>query len=236
MTPADLLTYDGTTQPIAEWALDYGIPADLIIERLKQGQSIEAAITTMMPFAPEKPRHDGRAHVYTHDGETLTIREWAERTGIARATLTQRLARGMPIAEAIDKDFNMQRERPYSHNGETKTLAEWARHAGIGYDTLLYRVSKLGMTIGDAIAMRKHSRPHGQKPKLKPSATRIKPTRTPSVSPGKPENIVITVGGLRIEISTIGRGLGLNFLPSKGTGGGSTARECAQIDFSSEAP
>ena len=27
MTRNDLLTFDGVTQPISEWALDYGIPA-----------------------------------------------------------------------------------------------------------------------------------------------------------------------------------------------------------------
>ncbi len=220
MTVADLLTFDGITQPVSEWALDYGIPAELIIERLQQGQSVEAAITTMMPFAT--PQRDGRAHSYTHDGVALTIREWAARSGVPRATLTQRLRRGMSIGEAINPDLN-RKNVTHTHNGETRTVREWADHTGINYETLHYRLRKLGMSIGDAIAMQKHAKPSSCKHRL-------------STLKGELAPVVITLAGYRIEIATNGRGVVVNFEPSIGTGGGSTAQESAQIDFPQDAP
>lgn len=45
------LTFDGTTQPISEWALDYGITPAVIIARLERGLSIEEAITKPMVVA-----------------------------------------------------------------------------------------------------------------------------------------------------------------------------------------
>lgn len=221
MTPDDLLTYDGTTQPVSEWALDYGIPADLIIERLKQGQSIEAAITTMMPFTASKQA--SRARTYAHDGLTLTIAEWSERSGVPKATLTQRLARGMPIGEAINPDLN-RKNATHTHNGETRTIREWADQTGIKYETLHYRLSRLGMVIGEAIAMQKHAKPSSPSRKQKAPATN-----------GELAPVVISLAGYRIEITAKGRGVVVNFEPSEGTGGGSTASECAEIDFLKEA-
>jgi hypothetical protein len=45
MTRADLLTLNGVTQSITEWALDYGITPDVIMQRLRKGKTVEAAIT-----------------------------------------------------------------------------------------------------------------------------------------------------------------------------------------------
>lgn len=48
MTPATILEYDGISQPITEWALDYGITPAIIIGRLERGEAIANAITTPM--------------------------------------------------------------------------------------------------------------------------------------------------------------------------------------------
>lgn len=48
MTPETILEHDGTSQPIIEWALDYGITPSIIIARLERGLSIADAITTPM--------------------------------------------------------------------------------------------------------------------------------------------------------------------------------------------
>ena len=52
MTRYDCLTYQGITQPVVEWALDYGIPSALILTRLKSGASVERAITKPMTAKP----------------------------------------------------------------------------------------------------------------------------------------------------------------------------------------
>ncbi|MER9763714.1 hypothetical protein [Mesorhizobium sp. M0138] len=52
MNRNDLLTFDGITQSINEWALDYGIRTELIIARLKRGAEVERAITLPMRATP----------------------------------------------------------------------------------------------------------------------------------------------------------------------------------------
>lgn len=37
----------------------------------------------------------------THNGETLTLAEWAERSGVGYTTLLKRLGRGVPVALAL---------------------------------------------------------------------------------------------------------------------------------------
>lgn len=46
-------------------------------------------------------RENGR--YLTHDGATLNVTEWAERTGISMATITRRLNGGWPVDEALSK-------------------------------------------------------------------------------------------------------------------------------------
>jgi hypothetical protein len=52
MNRDELLTFDGITQSINEWALDYGIPAKTIMSRLQQGMPVERAITKPILVKP----------------------------------------------------------------------------------------------------------------------------------------------------------------------------------------
>jgi hypothetical protein len=52
MTRNDLLAHDGVTQPITEWALDYGITPELILSRLSRGMRVGLAITKPMKTKP----------------------------------------------------------------------------------------------------------------------------------------------------------------------------------------
>lgn len=49
-----MLTHDGITQPVTEWALDYGIYPNVITDRLARGWTIDRAITTPMIVAPRQ--------------------------------------------------------------------------------------------------------------------------------------------------------------------------------------
>lgn len=207
VSPADLLTYDGTTQPVSEWALDYGIPAGQIIQRLQQGQSVEAAITTMMSSGT--PKRGRRAQTHYHDGVSLTLREWSELSGTPYRLIVDRIRRGYPIGVAIGNSYGRKGHNPpdyqpatpstitarhpnarlHTFNGMTMTVAEWASHLGIKHSALRTRIARRG-SLAEALCM--------------PKGTY--------------------------------RGQGANFDPSEGTGGGSTAQESAQIDFPSEVP
>lgn len=51
----------------------------------------------------EQARNTTRSHTLTYDGATKTVSEWAEITGIHKATIAQRVARGMSVEEALTK-------------------------------------------------------------------------------------------------------------------------------------
>ncbi|GBD48534.1 hypothetical protein [Methylopila sp. Yamaguchi] len=104
-----ILTHADVTQPVEEWALDYGITPELIEHRMARGWTTAAAIETPMDApkgwrlpklvasAPdEKPaRHGNSSIIVEHDGRALSLREWSARLGIAHATLYARHRRGM---------------------------------------------------------------------------------------------------------------------------------------------
>lgn len=113
MTPETIIAFEGVEQPIAEHALDYGIPASRIVMRLLAGWSVEDAITRPVSVAtgmePRKShntkhptkRQQRTGRAYTLNGETATIAEWSEKTGIKVATINYRLRQGIPFADAI---------------------------------------------------------------------------------------------------------------------------------------
>lgn len=121
MTNDDLLTFNGVTQPITEWALDYGIYPNVIVNRLARGWTIERAITKPMAAAPaqrlspahfphlpslarsRKPAKGERrsAQLVEHNGRLLTLKQWSAIVGISPATLRHRLKSGLPTAQAL---------------------------------------------------------------------------------------------------------------------------------------
>lgn len=118
------LTHDGITQPITEWALDYGIYPNVIADRLARGWSVERAITTPMivapgqrlihthlPGTPKPPRPKPvpksspprpRNKLFMSGDVALTIGQWSELTGISKQSLRNRVRQGMTMAEAIE--------------------------------------------------------------------------------------------------------------------------------------
>ena len=228
MTPATTLTYDGVSQSIVDWALDYGITPSIIIGRLERGETIDRAITTPMKLGtgrqrlvlPELesfianervtwrkehrkvrrrnaatelshareltsvPMKQSRAlQTLTFDCMTMTVSEWAERTGISAATIRFRLRAGWPISKALGKDVRTS----------DVTRAELARESGIDPRTVDSRMRR-GWSLDDALSM-------------PPRA------RMGRFAHGRP-------------------GVVSDFSPFDGTGAGSTAQETPNITFS----
>lgn len=118
-----MITMDGITQPIVEWALDYGIYPAVISDRLARGWTAERAITAPMMVAPHqrlngkflpglpKCRHPKATltrpnplrpkKLYEWHDRGLTITELSRSTGISTQSLRNRMARGLTIAQAV---------------------------------------------------------------------------------------------------------------------------------------
>lgn len=165
MTPETIILFDGVEQSIADHALDYGIPASRIILRINAGWSIEAAITRPVSIAtgvePRRKQPDQKAkgyvrrqggpRVFAYAGKVLTIKQWAQETGISERSIRNRLWRGASIERAMtDADLRKSKSPLITHNGETKSLRSWAKQAGISPQLLRHRLAK-GMPLDDAL-------------------------------------------------------------------------------------
>lgn len=184
MTPATILEHDGIKQPIKEWALDYGITPAIIIGRLERGMSTADAITTPMrtgyrgqklvsrdmetfiasnarraahePSKPNGPRGK-TGHTYTHDGKTLTVKEWSELTGLQTGTIRLRIRSGWPsdrvFAPKITKPKPVKVAKPKRCvTGMTRAeLVAAAERVGIKPGTVWSRMDR-GWTLERALS------------------------------------------------------------------------------------
>ncbi|MFJ6898123.1 hypothetical protein [Streptomyces hokutonensis] len=112
----------GENKTLGEWAADSrcAVKREALRTRLALGWDTEDAIT--------RKRHDKPTLEHTYQGRTLTLRGWAEQSGIKYHTLYNRLAKAhMSFEEALLKGA----EGPHftlavTAFGETKPLSHWA--------------------------------------------------------------------------------------------------------------
>jgi hypothetical protein len=83
-----LLTHNGITLSISQWAKKLGVRVNQIYGRKRRGWSDEKILTT--PFAPLKKK---RWPFLTFKGETKTQKEWANELGVSTAVINARLNR-----------------------------------------------------------------------------------------------------------------------------------------------
>lgn len=91
-----LLIFRGRTQPMSAWAEELKIPYVTLQQRLRNGWSVERALST--PASPKSRK-------LTFDGRTLTIPEWAKVLGVRSDVILRRLSRGRTIAEALARNY-----------------------------------------------------------------------------------------------------------------------------------
>jgi hypothetical protein len=89
-----LLTHNGQTKCMSEWAREYGLATERIHARLASGWPVSAAITT--PAAARK-KHP----LFAFAGKTQNIEQWARDIGIHPATLRSRLVNEWPVERAL---------------------------------------------------------------------------------------------------------------------------------------
>lgn len=91
------LTFNNKTQTLAMWANETGINAETIAYRLKNKWTIDSALTTAVRGSVDSPLS---THV-TYQGEIFSLTELAEKYGLNRGTLSNRLVSGWGIEAAV---------------------------------------------------------------------------------------------------------------------------------------
>lgn len=92
--------WDKSFKTFYDWAICNGYQDDLTIDRIDSNGNYEPS-NCRWATNKEQQNHTSYNHLYTYKGETLTIIQWAERTGIHPNMLYKRLRRGWSIEKAI---------------------------------------------------------------------------------------------------------------------------------------
>lgn len=136
-----LLTCQGETRTIAEWAERTGLHPTVLRGRIvRLGWTDEEAILT--------PR--GRPRRTTHwvefDGQKMSTADAARLLGCSRAHVTYRLSRGIPLSRP------KQPRRQFSFHGKKQTIGQWASQLGIPVSTLYDRLHN-GWTVEEMLGI-----------------------------------------------------------------------------------
>lgn len=88
--------------------------------------------------------------IFTYNGETKVLKEWARTLGINYSTLYQRvITNKMPFEKAIQTD---PYKRLISFEGESHTLKEWCTIKHMEYSVVMTRISKHKWSFEEAIS------------------------------------------------------------------------------------
>lgn len=89
-------------------------------------------------------RGGGRAtRLYTYDGKTMCIKDWADYVGISNTSMQKRLNNGWPLEKAFSKEKH-DGPQLYTFEDKTMSLTEWSKHLNVPKPTLAGRI-KMGL-------------------------------------------------------------------------------------------
>jgi hypothetical protein len=94
-----LLTFEGQTKTLAQWARDVGISRQALNFRLKKGWSLKKVLS------PKPQTNNSPKLVITFAGKTQTIKEWSKETGVGPQAIYSRVFKlKWPIEQALGLD------------------------------------------------------------------------------------------------------------------------------------
>lgn len=95
-----MITHEGITDHVTGWARRIGCKPSTLRQRIRSEWSISDMLNV-----PINPINKSNVTRYEYNGESLTIPQWADRTGIPRNTIGNRIASGMTMSEALTMPY-----------------------------------------------------------------------------------------------------------------------------------
>jgi hypothetical protein len=106
-----MITYNGVTKCLIEWAEQYDIQPGTLGRRLDKGWAVDKAMTHPVNIPQKGVTHNQK--LISYRGERLNMKEWAKRFNMDYTTLNKRVRKyGMSFEEAVT--------RPVGNNGRKK--------------------------------------------------------------------------------------------------------------------
>lgn len=91
-----------------DWALANGYTDELTIDRIDNSKGYSPSNCRWATKA-QQVRNSSATKYYTYKGKTLCIADWAKEKGISKASLYQRLERGIPFEIAIEQPYKRRK-------------------------------------------------------------------------------------------------------------------------------
>jgi hypothetical protein len=100
----------------------------------------------------ENSRNRSDNRLLTFNGQTRTLAEWVETSGLSLATLQGRLRMGWTDEQILATPVRTRSPNSMlTVNGTTKPLADWCRERGLSTRTVRHRLTKQGLSPEQAL-------------------------------------------------------------------------------------
>lgn len=93
-----------------DWAMANGYQDDLTIDRIDVNGNYSPENCRWVTMK-EQLNNTRRNHYLTYGVETLTVSQWAERTGMKRSTIVARIAKGWSVEKVLTEPLMRKRKR-----------------------------------------------------------------------------------------------------------------------------
>jgi hypothetical protein len=79
--------------------------------------------------------------LYTYDGKTMCLKDWAQEVGISNTSMQKRLNKGWPLEKAFSK---VKHDGPelFTFEDKTMSITEWSKYLNVPTPTLRARIKK----------------------------------------------------------------------------------------------
>ena len=135
-----------------DWSLEHGYADDLSIDRI-DNDGIYAPSNCRWATGEIQNHNKSTTLKFNYDGETRTLKELSEISGLAESLIYKRISsKGWSVEKAVlTPKKNNDRHKLMELNGVVKTLDEWSKEYNIPYKNLRERVCRHGWNLEKAL-------------------------------------------------------------------------------------